>query len=132
MRTTPRTGACSVVFAVWVLAAILIADTALSPAKDKKPFEGVIVEAEAVTSENVARWKREGFRAKRGGKMTIPAAIHQVLSNSKKPMRPVEIRNAILERKLIKNVKKSFSIQVSHALSSHKEFKKKGRGLYSV
>ena len=33
------------------------------PAKDQKPFEGVIVEPEAVTRENVRGWKTEKFQA---------------------------------------------------------------------
>ena len=72
------------------------------------------------------------IRSKRGGKTTIPAAIHQVLESAGKPMKAVDIRNAILQKKLIKGVKKSFPMQVSHALSVHKEFKKKGRGVYSL
>jgi len=72
------------------------------------------------------------IRAKRGGKMTIPAAIHQVLEQAGKPMKAVDIRNAILKQKLVKGVKKSFPLQVSHALSVHKEFKRKGRGVYSL
>ena len=33
------------------------------PAKDKKTFEGVIVEPETVTAEKVTGWKKEGFQA---------------------------------------------------------------------
>jgi hypothetical protein len=72
------------------------------------------------------------IRAERAGKMTIPAAIHQVLQDAGKPMRAVDIRNEILNRKLIKGTKKSFPAQVNIALGKHKEFKKKGRGLYSL
>ena len=64
--------------------------------------------------------------------MTIPAAIHKVLEEAGAPMKSVDIRNAILKQKLIKGVKKSFPLQVSHALSVHKEFKKKDRGVYSL
>lgn len=72
------------------------------------------------------------IRAKRGGKTTIPAAIHQVLEAAGKPMKAIEIRDAILKKKLIKGVKKSFAAQVNIALGKHKEFKRKGRGVYSL
>lgn len=64
--------------------------------------------------------------------MTIPAAIQQVLSDAAKPMKSSDIRDAILKKKLIKGTKKSFPAQVNIALNKHKEFKKKGRGLYSL
>jgi hypothetical protein len=72
------------------------------------------------------------IRAKRGGKMTIPAAIHQVLEKAGKPMKSADIRDAIIKQKLIKGRKKSFAAQVNIALNRHKVFKKKGRGVYSL
>jgi hypothetical protein len=72
------------------------------------------------------------IRAKRGGKMTIPAAIHQVLEEAGKPMKASDIRDAIIEKKLIKGRKKSFAAQVNMALSKRKAFKKKERGVYSL
>ena len=62
MRTTPRTAVSCVLLAACVLASGLNVGTALGTAKDEKPFEGVIVDADAVTSEKVAGWKKEGFR----------------------------------------------------------------------
>lgn len=70
------------------------------------------------------------IRATRGGKMTIPAAIQQVLEEAGKPMKGVDIKNAILKQKLIKGVKKSFAAQVNIALGRH--FRKKGRGVYTL
>ncbi|MCA9445369.1 MAG: hypothetical protein KC964_31560 [Candidatus Omnitrophica bacterium] len=64
--------------------------------------------------------------------MTIPAAITKVLSDSSEPMTTEAIRNAIKDQKLIKRISKSFGQQVAFALSKHKEFKRKGRGLYSL
>jgi hypothetical protein len=72
------------------------------------------------------------FRETRGGKMTIPAAIHKVLEEAGTPMKSSEIRDAILKKKLTKGAKKSFPAQVNIALNRRKEFKKKGRGVYSL
>lgn len=70
------------------------------------------------------------IRATRGGKMTIPAAIQQVLEQAGKPMKAVDIKDAILKQKLIKGIKKSFAAQVNIALGRH--FRKKERGVYSL
>ena len=82
----------------------------------------------ATPTKKTTAKKRTG---RRGG-MTIPQAIHRVLSDAGKPMKAVDIRNAIIERKLVKSVKKSFPTQVSIALSKRKEFKRKGRGVYGL
>jgi hypothetical protein len=64
--------------------------------------------------------------------MTIPAAIQQVLQEAGEPMKAADIKDAILKKKLIKKPKKSFAAQVNMALSKHKAFKKKARGVYSL
>lgn len=69
---------------------------------------------------------------KRGGRVTLPQAIGQVLKAAGKPMRLSEIKEAIIQQKLLANISKSFSLQVSHALGSHKEFKKVERGVYTL
>lgn len=80
------------------------------------------------------RGRRDGgtIQATRGGKVTIPAAIHQVLEQAGTAMKSSEIRDTILKNKLIKGAKKSFAAQVNIALNKYKQFKKKGRGVYSL
>lgn len=114
-----------------------------TPARTKRGRKpGPKAKARAVTAKKTSGAKRgrkpgakKGTRrssGKRGNKMTIPAAITKVLSESTEPMTTEAIRNAIKDQKLIKRISKSFGQQVGIALSKHDEFKRKGRGLYSL
>jgi len=69
---------------------------------------------------------------RRGGRVTIPQAIATVLSSAGKPMSVTEIRETILKQKLIPKISKSFGTQVAIALSKREEFKRVGRGMYSL
>ena len=67
-----------------------------------------------------------------GGKLSLPAAIHKVLEDAGEPMTTEAIRAAIKDQKLIKKISPSFDQQVRIALSRLDEFKRVGRGLYSL
>ncbi|MCA9427682.1 MAG: hypothetical protein KC994_21560, partial [Candidatus Omnitrophica bacterium] len=106
----------------------------------KKGGRKPVTTKKAAKKKKTASVKKKGGRkpaakkttvSKRIGKMTLPAAITKVLSESTEPMTTEAIRNAIKDQKLIKRFSKSFQQQVGIALSRHKEFKRKGRGLYS-
>jgi hypothetical protein len=71
-------------------------------------------------------------RAGKGGKMTLPMAIHKVLEEAGKPMKAAEIKDAIQKQGLLSNYSKSFPQQVAISLSKGKEFKKVERGVYSL
>lgn len=71
-------------------------------------------------------------RNPRSGKMTLPLAIQQVLEDAGKPMGLGEIRQAILEKGLVKKPTKSFQAMVSMALSKGEQFEKVDRGVYSL
>jgi len=73
--------------------------------------------------------RRPSYRA---GRLTLPAAITQVLGDAGKPMAVADVIQAILDKQLIPKPARSFAQQVRIALIRHKEFKRKGRGVYSL
>lgn len=74
----------------------------------------------------------ETKRTGRSGKTTLPLAIRQVLEEAGKPMNLAEIREAILEKGLVKNPKKSFPAMVGMALNKGERFRKVDRGVYEL
>ena len=66
------------------------------------------------------------------GRITLPQAIAEVLTASGGAMKAVDIRDAIIKQKLLPKISKSFAGQVAMALSTRKEFKRVGRGTYSM
>lgn len=74
--------------------------------------------------------KPKGRRNGSGGKVTIPMAITQVLSEAGKPMKAAEIKAMIWEKGLLSKYSKSFGQQVAIALS--RGFKKVERGIYTI
>jgi hypothetical protein len=82
------------------------------------------------------RARAKGRPAKRvargGGRVTLPVAIEQVLSEAGKPLSLAEIRDAIIRKKLLANISKSFPVQVAITLGRHREFKRVGKGIYSL
>ena len=78
------------------------------------------------------RWVRERKVTRKGGRVTLPQAIAQVLKSAGEPQSPKEIREAILAQKLIPKVSKSFATQVANALSKRDEFKRVGKGTYTM
>lgn len=77
--------------------------------------------------------KKAAKKVARGGKrVTLPMAITQVLSDAGKPLSLAEIRAAIIKKKLLANISKSFPVQVAITLGRHKEFKRVGKGVYSL
>src|SRR5690606_11311868 len=74
--------------------------------------------------------KPKGRGSGKGGRVTIPMAITQVLTEAGKPMKVSEIKDAIWEKGLLAKYSKSFGQQVAIALS--KGFKKVERGVYTV
>lgn len=77
--------------------------------------------------------KPRGPRASRKGRqITLRAAAAEVLSKAKGTMSPQEVHDAILGQKIFSNVSKSFHQQVNRTLSVNPEFKRRGRGKYSL
>lgn len=75
---------------------------------------------------------RRGRPRKEGGEMTLRQAISSVLSDANAPLAPSEIRDLIIEKKLISRVTPSFHQQVTGTLSRNPEFKRIGKGKYSL
>lgn len=71
-------------------------------------------------------------RTPRSDKMTLPKAIQKVLEDAGKPLNLAEIREAILEKGLVKKPTKSFPAMVSMALSKGEQFVKVDRGVYAL
>lgn len=71
-------------------------------------------------------------RTPRSDKMTLPKAIQQVLEDAAEPMSIGEIREALLEKGLVKKPKKSFPAMVGMALIMGEQFKKVDRGVYAL
>jgi HB1/ASXL restriction endonuclease-like protein with HTH domain len=84
--------------------------------------------AKKTTAKKVAAKKS----TRTGGKLTIPQAIAQVLKAAGKPQSVKEIRETILAQKLISKISKSFGVQVAIALSKRDEFKRVGKGTYTM
>lgn len=75
---------------------------------------------------------RRGRPRKEGGAMTLRQAITNVLSDSSTSLAPSEIRDIILQKKLIPKITPSFHQQVTGTLSRNAEFKRVGKGKYSL
>lgn len=75
---------------------------------------------------------RRGRPRKEGGAMTLRQAITNVLSESSAPLAPSEIRDIILQKKMIPKITPSFHQQVTGTLSRNAEFKRVGKGKYSL
>jgi hypothetical protein len=77
--------------------------------------------------------KPRGPKGKRKGRnITLRQAAAEVLSLAGKPMGPSEVGRAILDQRIFTKVSKSFGQQVNRTLSVNSEFKKVGRGQYSL
>ena len=70
--------------------------------------------------------------ARRGERVTLPMAIEQVLSEAGEPQSLSEIREAIIKKKLLPNISRSFPVQVAITLGRYKQFKRVGKGIYSL
>lgn len=75
---------------------------------------------------------RRGRPRKEGGGITLRQAITNVLSESSVPLAPSEIRDVIIQKKLIPKITPSFHQQVTGTLSRNDEFKRIGKGKYSL
>jgi hypothetical protein len=75
---------------------------------------------------------RRGRPRKEGGELTLRQAIANVLSESTSPLAPSEIRDVIIQKKLIARITPSFHQQVTGTLSRNPEFKRIGKGKYSL
>jgi len=64
--------------------------------------------------------------------MSLRQAIAAVLQDAKGPMRPADIRDAIVARKLYENPTKPFYQQIVIRLSQSEEFVSPARGLYTL
>jgi hypothetical protein len=69
---------------------------------------------------------------RKGRNITLRQAAAEVLSKAGKPMGPSEVGRAILDQEIFTKVSKSFGQQVNRTLSVNPEFKKVGRGQYSL
>lgn len=87
-------------------------------------------EAKAASAD--ASRPRRGRPRKEGGALTLRQAIANVLSDSSAPLAPSEIRDIILQKKMIPRITPSFHQQVTGTLSRNAEFKRVGKGKYSL
>ena len=76
--------------------------------------------------------KKRGPRAGKGGRMTLPQAIVEILSKSDGPMSPNEITTIVQKSKHPSAKSESLRLQVTTALSKRPEFKRVGRGQYQL
>ncbi len=86
--------------------------------------------AEAAATETLQ--PRRGRPRKESGELTLRQAITNVLSESGAPLAPSEIRDIIIEKKMIPKITPSFHQQVTGTLSRNPEFKRIGKGKYSL
>jgi colicin import membrane protein len=103
------------------------------PAKAEKKRMGRPRKVKAVApAAGEAATPRRGRPRKEGGDLTLRQAIANVLSESTSPLAPSEIRDVIIQKKLISRITPSFHQQVTGTLSRNPEFKRIGKGKYSL
>jgi hypothetical protein len=109
------------------------APAAAKPAKRKARAVRKAAPKPAPAAKKAKAKAKPAKKAASGGKrVTLPMAIEQVLAEAKKPLALAEIRGAIIKKKLLANISKSFPVQVAITLGRHKEFKRVGKGIYSL
>jgi hypothetical protein len=116
--------------AVKAVKAAKAAKAAPAPAEKRRPGRPRKV-TEAATAAEAPR-PRRGRPRKEGGELTLRQAIANVLSDANSALAPSEIRDLIVEKKLIPRITPSFHQQVTGTLSRNAEFKRVGKGKYSL
>jgi HB1/ASXL restriction endonuclease-like protein with HTH domain len=103
-----------------------------APPKPPAPPKAKRARTKKAVKKTTAKKVAATTSTRKGGRVTIPQAIAQVLKAAGKPLSVKEIRETILTQKLIAKISKSFGVQVAIALSKRDEFKRVGKGMYSM
>jgi len=86
-----------------------------------------------VGRKKVARKKvAKKAAGRRKGRMSLADAIAQVIEASGQPLAPREIRAAIIGKKILPSISKSFVQQVANTLSRSDRFKRRDDGTYTL